>query len=79
MVYKGHVKVFNERKGWGFVTGNDGRDYFVRQQDVLSGGWRVLRKGEPVVFELAEKGSRVRAVNVRRVAKEVMGKKPESK
>ena len=72
MEYKGHVKWFNDGKRWGFVTGNDGRDYFVHQRDVLSGGGKVLRGGEPVVFELEEKGGRVRAVNVRRVAKEVM-------
>ena len=72
MEYRGHVKWFNHYRGWGFVTGNDGQDYFVHQRDVLSGGWKVLREGEAVIFELAEKGSRVSAVNVRRVAKEVM-------
>ena len=49
------------------VTGNDGQDYFVHQRDVLSGGRNVLREGESVVFELAKKGSKVRAIYVRRV------------
>jgi CspA family cold shock protein len=65
VVYKGHVKWFNDRKGWGFATGNDGPGYLVHQRDVLSGGWKVLREGEPVVFELAEKGSRGRAIHTR--------------
>ena len=71
MEYKGYVKWFNDVRGWGFVTGNDGRDYFVHRRDVLSGGRKVLREGEPVIFELAEKGSKVRAVNVRRAVREV--------
>jgi CspA family cold shock protein len=70
--YRGHVKWFNDGKGWGFVTGNDGREYFVHKRDVLSGGRKVLREGEPVVFELEKKGGRFRAVYVRRVAKETM-------
>jgi CspA family cold shock protein len=69
--YRGHVKWFSDGKGWGFVTGNDGRDNFVHQREVLSGGERLLREGEPVVFELEKKGGRFRAVYVRRVSKEV--------
>ncbi|HYB22002.1 MAG TPA: cold shock domain-containing protein [Thermodesulfobacteriota bacterium] len=42
---KSHVKLFNDRKGWGFITGNDGRNYFVHQRYVLSGGWKALREG----------------------------------
>jgi len=57
VLYKGHAKWFNSRKCWGFVTGDDGRDYFVHQRDVLSGGWKVLREGEPVIFETVRKGS----------------------
>ena len=72
MEFKGHVKWFNDVKGWGFITGNDGRDYFVHHRDVLGGGRKVLREGESVVFELKEKGGRVSAVNVRRVAREFM-------
>ena len=70
MAYKGHVKWFNDRRGWGFVTGNDGQGLLRSSTGCFK--WKlegIAGRGASEIFELAEKGSKVRAVNVRRVAK----------
>ncbi len=61
---KGTVKFFNENKGFGFITAEDGKDYFVHQSGI-NGGVR-LREGDSVSFDV-EKGERgPKAVNVTR-------------
>jgi len=48
---EGKVKWFNERKGYGFIEGEDGNDYFVHSDAVKSGN---LNDGDPVSFTPAE-------------------------
>ncbi len=59
---KGKIKFFNHEKGFGFITGDDGKDYFVHssalQNDI------VLDEGDSVEFSV-EKGDRgLKAVKV---------------
>ena len=48
---KGRVKWFDSKKGFGFVTGDDGKDYFVHYSAIQTEGFRTLQEGEPVEFE----------------------------
>ncbi|MHA2620229.1 MAG: cold-shock protein [bacterium JZ-2024 1] len=48
---KGRVKWFDSKKGFGFVTGDDGKDYFVHYSVIQSDGFKTLQEGEPVEFE----------------------------
>ena len=48
----GTVKVWNNDKGWGFISGDDGEDYFVNVSDVRSG--QTLRIGTRVKFDTSE-------------------------
>jgi cold shock protein len=48
---EGKVKWFNERKGYGFIEGEDGNDYFVHTDAVKSG---YLNEGDAVTFTPAE-------------------------
>lgn len=52
---QGKVKWFNPVKGWGFITGIDGKDYFAHQSSIQKMvGWRCLVENEPVTFDVIE-------------------------
>jgi cold shock protein len=61
---QGTVKWFNDQKGFGFITTNDGKDYFVHHTSIQSDGFRTLKEGANVEFEI-EKGEKgMKAVQV---------------
>jgi CspA family cold shock protein len=47
----GTVKWFNDSKGYGFIDGGDGREFFVHHSQIESEGFRSLKEGELVSFE----------------------------
>lgn len=60
----GTVKWFNESKGFGFITGEDGSDLFVHYSSIQSNGFKSLAEGDAVSYE-TEKGPKgLKAVNV---------------
>lgn len=61
---KGVVNYFDERKGFGFLTDDEGRDVFVHYAEIQREGFQTLAPGEAVLFDLAEGGNALRAVNV---------------
>lgn len=63
----GSVKWFNENKGYGFITPEDGSDdLFVHFSAILGTGFRSLTEGQKVEFEVAEgpKGLQAQSVTV---------------
>ncbi len=64
---KGTVKWFNNAKGFGFVTAEDGTEAFIHYSDIESEGFKSLEEGDPVEFELTEGTKGPKAVKVRRV------------
>ena len=56
----GTVKWFNPVRGYGFITGDDGKDVFVHQSDILMKGFRFLEVGQKVSYQIkpTEKGTR---------------------
>jgi len=63
---EGTVKWFSDKKGFGFVTGGDGRDYFVHFSSIADTGkkYKSLREGAAVMFETGESDKGLVAQNV---------------
>ncbi|MBI3920542.1 MAG: cold-shock protein [Armatimonadetes bacterium] len=62
---KGTVKWFNESKGYGFIEQADGgKDVFVHYSAITGDGFRNLREGQAVEFEIVEEPKGLKAANV---------------
>ena len=62
--YKGKVKWFNDQKGYGFIGTEGDSDVFVHHSAITGKGFRTLKEGEEVEFEMEDgpKGKAARAV-----------------
>lgn len=58
----GEVKFFNEMKGFGFISGDDGKEYFVHQSGLTEG--TRLREKDKVSFEVVQGDRGPKAENV---------------
>ncbi len=61
---EGTVKWFNPRKGYGFITAEDGKDIFVHYADISGEGYKTLNEGDTVTFDIVEGEKGLRAENV---------------
>ena len=64
---KGTVKWFNDAKGFGFITRENGPDVFVHHTAIQSEGFRSLSEGDQVEFEVTQGQKGLQASNVRRI------------
>ena len=51
---KGTVKWFNDSKGFGFITAEDGTDVFAHFTQIQSDGFRKLEEGEKFTFDIEQ-------------------------
>jgi cold shock protein len=64
---QGTVKWFNDSKGFGFITSDEGADIFVHHSAIQAEGFKSLAEGDKVSFE-TEKGPKgPKAVNVKKI------------
>ena len=61
---KGTVKWFNEKKGFGFLSREDGSDVFVHHTSIQAEGFKTLSEGQEVEFEVQDGPKGPQAVNV---------------
>lgn len=62
----GIVKWFSPKKGYGFITMEDGQDVFVHYSAIAGNGFRSLKEGEKVNFEVTQGPKGLQAANVSR-------------
>ena len=61
---RGKVKWFNDAKGYGFIEQSDGEDVFVHFSAITSTGFRSLKEGQKVSFEVVQGPKGKQAANV---------------
>jgi CspA family cold shock protein len=62
----GTVKWFNDAKGYGFISQEGGEDVFVHHSAIQMDGFRTLKEGDRVEFDVAQGPKGLQAANVRR-------------
>ena len=67
MPTRSRVKWFDPKKGFGFLEGPDGRDVFVHYTQIRGEGFRSLKDGEQVQYELVEGDKGLQARDVERL------------
>ena len=60
----GKVKWFSDQKGYGFIAREDDADVFVHHTSIVMDGFRTLKQGEDVTYELRDGAKGPQAVNV---------------
>lgn len=60
----GTVKWFNAQKGFGFITGEDGKDVFAHFSQIKVEGYKTLEEGQKVSFDIAEGPKGPQAENI---------------
>ncbi|NQS88578.1 cold shock domain-containing protein [Patescibacteria group bacterium] len=66
MSEEGTVKWFDDRKGYGFITRADGKDVFVHFSNITREGFKSLKEGDKVSFDVQESERGPQAINVAR-------------
>jgi cold shock protein len=60
----GTVKWFNSEKGFGFITGEDGKDVFAHFSQIKSEGYKSLQEGQKVSFDVVNGQKGPQAENI---------------
>ncbi|MBQ7217575.1 MAG: cold-shock protein [Synergistaceae bacterium] len=61
---QGTVKWFNESKGYGFITADEGKDVFVHYSAIQGEGFKTLNEGQKVSFDVISGDKGPQAANV---------------
>ena len=64
---EGRIKWFNNSKGFGFIGSENGADVFVHYSGIVGDGYRTLKEGDRVRFEIVQGPKGPQAANVVRI------------
>ena len=65
---KGKVKWFDNKKGYGFITPEDGKDVFVHHSAITGDGYKTLEEGQEVEFDIIQGPKGEQAANVTKLS-----------
>ena len=63
----GKVKWFNAEKGYGFITGDDGKEVFVHFSSIKADGYKTLNEDDVVSYEVGENERGPQALEVKKI------------
>jgi len=63
----GKIKWFDNKKGFGFIAQNAGKDVFVHHSSIVGQGFKTLNEGDEVSFDIIASDKGLKAQNVQRV------------
>jgi len=63
---QGKVKWFNDAKGFGFITGDDGKDAFAHFSNIEGSGFKSLAEGDAVEYEVETTQKGLQAISIRK-------------
>src|SRR5438034_11294142 len=75
---QGSVKWFNDAKGYGFISQENGEDVFVHFSAIQAQGFKSLAEGDRVEFEVTRGPKGLQAANVRKVGSAARRSRPRS-
>ena len=61
----GKIKWFNDQKGFGFIEKDEGGDVFVHHSGILGDGFKALKEGRNVMFDIVQDVKGLKATNVK--------------
>lgn len=64
---KGKVKWFDSKKGYGFISREEGEDVFVHYTNITTNGFKILQEGQEVTFEITDGDKGPQAIKVKLV------------
>ena len=65
---KGKVKWFDNKKGYGFITPENGKDVFVHHSVIQGDGYKTLEEGQEVEFDIVQGPKGEQASNVNKLS-----------
>ncbi len=64
---KGVIKYFSEDRGYGFIKSEEEESLFVHYTEIVGEGYRTLKEGQEVLFDIRKSSSGLEAVNVHKL------------
>lgn len=63
----GKVKWFNSKKGFGFITGDNGKDYFLHYSNIEMEGYKSLNENDKIQFQVEKTDKGEKAIKVKKI------------